>query len=369
MRPETIELRQIRMSLRRPFRTSFGETRERHVVLVEVRQSGLSGFGEVTAAEGPFFSHESYETAWHVLSDYVIPWMLGKELGTPADLLPLVAPIRGHRMAIAGLETALWDLFARQQRRPLWEVLGGRGDPIACGVSIGIQDSAAALVGKVGEALEAGYRRVKVKIRPGHDEEPLGELRRMFPEIALAADANAAYTLADLEHLKRLDEFGLLMLEQPLHWEDILDHAELQRAIRTPICLDESIHSADDVRKAIGAGACRIVNVKLGRVGGHAAAREAHDRAEAAGAPVWCGGMLETGIGRAHNVALSSLPNFRLPGDVSASRRYWVEDIVDPEIEVSGEGTIRQSNAPGIGHRVRLDRIDALTERRRSFSA
>jgi O-succinylbenzoate synthase len=266
MRPETIELRQIRMNLRRPFRTSFGETRERRVILVEAREGGMSGFGEVTAAEGPFFSHESYETAWHVLSDYLIPWSVGKVMATPRELLPLVTSIRGHLMAIAGLETALWDLYARQQRRPLWEVLGGRGDPVACGVSIGMQDSVDLLLGKISEALESGYRRVKVKIGPGQDEKPLAAVRAVWPDLPLAADANAAYALSDTEHLKKLDAFGLMMLEQPLHWEDILDHAQLARAIRTPLCLDESIHSADDARKAIAAGACRILNIKLGRV-------------------------------------------------------------------------------------------------------
>lgn len=368
MRADEITLRQIRMRLRHPFRTSFGVTEERHVVLVSVRLGNTVGYGEVTAAEGPFFSHESFDTAWHVLSDYVIPWTVGRDLEGPEALPGILDPIRGHRMAKAGLENAWWDLSAKLEDRPLWRHLGGSRSEIECGVSIGIQDTVDVLLRKIGEAAEAGYRRVKVKIRPGWDVEVVGAIRERWPDLPLMADANSAYTLVDAPRLRELDAFGLTMLEQPLHWEDIIDHAALQKEIRTPICLDESIHSADDARKAVGIGACRIVNVKLGRLGGHTGARAVHDWCQAHEIPVWCGGMLETGIGRAHNVAMSGLENFRLPGDVSASRRYWETDVVDPEISVTEAGTISQSENAGIGYRVREDRLDELTERVRRFT-
>lgn len=367
MRPERIELRQIRMELRQPFETSFGVTQERHVVLVAARAGDEVGYGEVTAAEGPFFSHESYETAWHVLSDYLIPWTLGRDWDSPEEFPQAVDSVRGHAMAKAGLENALWDLSARIEGRPLWQRLGGSRSAIECGVSIGLQASAEQLEEKIARAVADGYRRVKLKIRPGRDVEVLGPVREGWPDLPLMADANSAYTLGDVDVLKQLDAFGLTMLEQPLHWEDIIDHATLQRELATPICLDESIHSAEDARKAHQIGACRIVNVKLGRMGGHTGACRLHDVCRDLGMPVWCGGMMETGIGRAHNVALSSLENFSLPGDVAASRRYWKEDVIDPAIEVTGEGTILQSMAPGIGYRVREDVLENRTERHRVF--
>jgi O-succinylbenzoate synthase len=369
MKLEEVALRQIRMRLTHPFETSFGVTESRHVVLVEVREGDTVGYGEVTAAEGPFFSHESYETAWHVLSDFIVPWSLGHEFASPGDFPARVDTIRGHRMARAALENALWDLEARRRGIPLWQLLGAVRSEIACGVSIGIQPTPDELLAKIEQAVRNGYRRVKVKIGPGRDRETLARIRRTWPELPLVADANSAYTLSDTPLLQSFDEFGLMMLEQPLHWEDIIDHATLQARIATPICLDESIRSSDDARKAIDIGACRIVNIKLGRVGGHTSAREVHDRCLERGVPVWCGGMLETGVGRAHNVALSGLEGFTLPGDVAASRRYWDEDIIEPEIEVTPEGTILQSMDPGIGYRVREDRIEDLTERHRRFLA
>ena len=368
MRPEEIEIRQIRMRLRHPFETSFGVTEERHVVLLSARCGDRVGYGEVTAAEGPFFSHESYQTAWHVLSDFVIPWFLGSDLASPSQFPKLVASIRGHSMAKAGMENALWDLAAKVEGVPLWRMLGGRRDEIACGVSIGIESSPEVLFRKIEDAVAEGYRRIKIKIRPGWDVRVVDRIRSRWPDLPLMADANSAYTLEDAPRLRELDAFGLMMLEQPLHWEDLIDHAALQTELATPICLDESIHSADDARKAHQIGACRIVNVKLGRLGGHTGARAVHDCCQERGIPVWCGGMLETGIGRAHNVALSGLGNFSLPGDVAASRRYWEEDIVDPEIEVTPRGTIFQSEAPGIGYRVREDLVDRLTERHRRFA-
>ena len=369
MRVEEVELRQLRMTLEHPFETSFGATRERRVTIVRVRDGRDAGYGEVTAAEGPFFSHETYETAWHVLSDFIVPWTLGREFASPAEFPETVRRVRGHPMAKAGLENALWDLAAKQRQVPLWKLLGGVRPRIACGVSIGIQPSIEALLAKIRAELEDGYRRVKIKIKPGLDVDVVGAVREAFPELPLMADANAAYTLADAGIFASLDAFGLTMVEQPFHYDDMVDHAALQSRISTPVCLDESIRSAEDARKAIEIGACRVVNVKLGRVGGHTAARAVHDACAERQVPVWCGGMLESGIGRAHNVALSTLENFTLPGDVAASRRYWARDIVEPEIEVTPDGEIQPSPDPGIGYAVRHDRIDGWTVRRRTFTA
>jgi O-succinylbenzoate synthase len=363
-----IEMRELRMRLLHPFETSFGATQDRHVVLIKVSDGASAGYGEVTAAEGPFYSYETWHTAWHVLCDYIIPSVIGKELTQAGDLDSLVRGIRGHNMAKAGLETALWDLDAKIRNIPLWRFLGGSRQQIDCGVSIGIQASIDKLIAKIDTEVRAGYRRIKIKIKPGWDVEVVKEVRAAFPNVPLMGDANSAYTLADVDVFKKMDQYGLMMFEQPLHYEDIIDHATLQRQIETPICLDESIHSADDARKAIQIGACKIVNIKLGRVGGHKQARAVHDVCRDHGVPVWCGGMLESGIGRAHNVALSSLENFSLPGDVSASRRYWVEDIVDPPVEVSADGRITQTAEAGIGHRIKQPLIESLTVRSQVFS-
>jgi O-succinylbenzoate synthase len=271
-------------------------------------------------------------------------------------------------MAKAGLETALWDLEAKIRNVPLWQMLGGTRKSIDCGVSIGIQSSIDKLIAKIAAEVDSGYRRIKIKIKPGWDVEVIKEVRAAFPEILLMADANSAYTLADVDVFKAMAKYNLLMFEQPLHHEDMIDHAELQKQIATPICLDESIHSAHDARKAIQIGACKIINIKLGRLGGHKEVRDVHDVCRDNGVPVWCGGMLESGIGRAHNVALSSLENFSLPGDVSASRRYWSEDIIEPPVEVSTHGQITQRGDPGIGYRVKEDLIERLTERSQVFS-
>jgi O-succinylbenzoate synthase len=364
-----IEMRELRMRLLHRFETSFGATQDRHVVIVRVSDGIQDGYGEVTAAEGPFYSYETWETAWHVLRDYVIPTVLGKELKAASGFQPLVRGFRGHNMAKAGVETALWDLEARIRNLPLWKMLGGTRDRIDCGVSIGIQSSVAELLARIEAELNAGYRRIKIKIKPGQDVDVIRDVRAAFPNVALMADANSAYTPADVATFKRMDRFNLMMIEQPLHYEDIIDHAELQKQIQTPICLDESIHNAEDARKALRIGACKIINIKLGRVGGYREARAVHDVCRDHGVPVWCGGMLESGIGRAHNVALSSLSNFSLPGDVSASRRYWAEDIIEPPVEVSAGGQITQSNDAGIGYRIKPDLIDALTVRSQVFSA
>ena len=365
-----IELRELRMQLLHPFETSFGVTQQRRIVLVKVSDGSHEGYGEVTAGEGPFYNHETTETAWHILRDFIIPSSIGKEFTCARDVLPLVAGIRGHNMAKAGLETALWDLEATLEKVPLWKLLGGTREKIDCGVSIGIKPTIDKLLATIDTEIKAGYRRIKIKIKPGWDVEVVREVRSAFPKILLMADANSAYTLADVDLFRKMDKYDIMMFEQPLHHEDMIDHAELQKQIQTAICLDESIHSADDARKAIQIGACRIINVKLGRVGGHAGVRAVHDVCREHGVPVWCGGMLESGIGRLHNVALSSLENFSLPGDVSDSKRYWSEDIIEPPVEVSSSGQITQRSEPGgPGRYVKPALIEKLTVRSQVFSA
>jgi len=367
MKIEQVEIREIELPLVHFFETSFGRTTKRRIVLVRVKGDGLAGWGEVTCGEEPFYSHETPETAWHILRDYLIPWSLHRKWSSPSELAAHFRPIRGHPMAKAGLENALWDIEAQGRGIPLSKLVGGTLEEIPCGVSIGIQDSVEELLETIQRELEAGYQRIKVKIKPGWDVEILERIRSKFPRSALMADANSAYTLADLPRLKMLDRFYLMMVEQPLGWEDLLDHAKLQREISTPVCLDESIHTAEDARKAIEIGACKIINIKLGRVGGFTEARRVHDVCRGKNIPVWCGGMLESGIGRAGNIALASLPGFNLPGDVSASRRYWEQDIIDPEVEVTARGTIRVPQTPGFGYVPNLDRIEKATVRKETF--
>jgi len=364
-----IELREIRMRLLHPFETSFGVTHDRRMVLVKVSDGTLEGYGEVTAGEGPFYCHETTDTAWHILSEFVIPSVLGKEIGKPEDYAPLVEAIRGHNMAKGGLEAALWDLEARRQGLPLWKLLGGSREEIDCGVSIGIQPTIDRLLQVIQKELNEGYRRIKIKIKPGWDIEVVRQVREAFPSVLLMCDANSAYTLDDIERFRMMDAFQVMMFEQPLHYEDMIDHPELQRHIGTPICLDESIHSAEDARKAIAIGACRIINIKLGRVGGYREARAVHDVCRDRGIPVWCGGMLESGIGRAHNIALSSLENFSLPGDVAASKRYWAEEVIDPPVLVSADGTITQSMDPGFGYAVKESFLESVTAKTQVFGA
>jgi len=367
MKINRVELREIQMPLVHFFETSFGRTTTRRIVLVRVDADDLTGWGEVTAGEEPFYSHETPETAWHILRDFLIPWVLGKEWTSPSEVAARFRPIRGHNMAKAALENALWVIEAQQKGISLARALGGTLEEIPCGVSIGIQNSVEELLERIAGEISAGYQRVKVKVKPGWDLNVLERIRAEFPRIALMADANSAYTLADLNRLKEFDRFYLMMIEQPLGWDDLIDHAKLQREISTPICLDESIHSAEDARKAIEVGACKIINVKLGRVGGLTSAQRVHDVCRAKNIPVWCGGMLESGIGRAHNVAMSSLPGFTLPGDVSASRRYWAEDVISPEVTVSARGTIHVPQVPGLGYEPNLDRIEKVTLRKERF--
>jgi O-succinylbenzoate synthase len=368
IRLERIILRQIRMPLVHFFETSFGRTTERQIVLVEAVADGVSGWGEVTAGEQPFYNEEWTESAWLILRDYAAPRLLGRVLESAEEVGPLLSHIRGHRMARGGLEAAVWDLESRLLGQPLWKRIGGGARPeIPCGVSIGIQESVPELLTKIERELEAGYQRIKMKIKPGWDVEVVREVRRQFPSIKLMADANSAYTLADAEHLKRLDEFYLMMIEQPLSHDDIIDHAVLQAKLETAICLDECIRSARHAEQAIRWQACRIINIKLGRVGGFREAKRVHDVAQAAGVPVWCGGMLESGVGRAHNIALATLPNFVLPGDVSASKRYWARDVIVPPVEVTPGGTIIVRDEPGFGYALDFDFLRQVTVRQEAI--
>jgi o-succinylbenzoate synthase len=369
MKIDRVILRQISMPLVHFFETSFGRTTERHMVLVEAQGEGASGWGEVTAGENPFYNEEWTESAWLILRHYVAPRVVGREVGGPEDIAPLSAHIRGHNMARGGLEAAVWDLAARLDGIPLWKKIGppSLAEParkeIPCGVSLGIHDTVDALLARIERELADGYQRIKLKIKPGWDVDVVRRVRERFPSIKLSVDANSAYTLADADRLRRLDEFYLMMIEQPLSHDEIVDHAELQAKLSTPICLDECIRSAHHAEQAIRLHACGIVNIKLGRVGGFREAKRVHDVAQAAGVPVWCGGMLEAGIGRAHNIALSTLPNFTLPGDVSASKRYWQRDIIQPAVEVSPRGTIAIRDEPGFGYPLDLDLIRSLTVR------
>jgi o-succinylbenzoate synthase len=346
------------------FETSFSRTYERDIVIVEVVSEGISGWGEITAGENPFYNEEWTESAWLIAKNYVAPRVINCDITGATDIEPLTRHIRGHKMARGGVEAAVWDLQARRNNNPLWkEIGGGARREIPCGVSIGIQDTLGQLIEKMEIELAAGYQRIKMKIKPGWDVDAVRQVRERFPQIRLMADANSAYTLRDAARLKTLDEFYLMMIEQPLAHDDIIDHAVLQPQLETPICLDECIRSAHHVEQAIRLKAGRIVNIKLGRVGGFTQAKLVHDRCEAAAIPVWCGGMLEAGIGRAHNIALATLPNFTLPGDVSASKRYWKRDIIAPEVEVTSTGTIGIRDEPGFGYELDRDFMKHVTVR------
>ena len=359
-----IELREIRLPLIHFFETSFGRTTERRIVLVRVvDQDGAEGWGECTAGEGPFYSNEWVDSAWAILREFLAPMVLGREVSGAAEVWGLMKAVRGHRMAKATIETACWDLEAKRAGVPLWKHLGGVHTEIDCGVSIGIQDSPESLIAKIEKEVSAGYQRIKIKIKPGWDLKIIEQVRNRFPDIRLMGDANSAYTLKDVALFKSLEPFNLMMLEQPLAHDDIFDHAELQRQICTPVCLDESVRSAEDALHAIQLGSCRIINVKLGRVGGHAEAKRVEQVCRENRIPVWCGGMLESGIGRAHNIAMSTLAGFTLPGDVSASARYWEEDVIEPPVTVSARGTIAAPEKPGIGYDVNVARVDHLTVR------
>jgi o-succinylbenzoate synthase len=363
MQLREMHLRELHMKLVAPFTTSMDRIESRRILLVEANVDGMIGFGECTAGEDPFYCPEDTDTAWHILRTYLWPMIKGREFSSASEVWGLFRQVRGHNMAKASLEAAVWDAEAKLQNIPLWKLLGGTRQEIASGVSIGIKDSLEELVTAVKTELAAGYHRIKIKIKPGKDLEPVRRLRQEFPGIKLMVDANSAYTRQDWPLLKQLEGFYLMMIEQPLGWDDLFGHVQLQKELNTPICLDECIHTLEQAEAAIALNACKIINIKLGRVGGHAVARRIHDLCEKNSIPVWCGGMLESGIGRAHNIALSTLSNFSLPGDVSASRRYWHQDIIEPEVIVSPQGTIRVPAGPGIGFQPRLDLIEKLTVR------
>ena len=362
---ESIQLREIELPLKAPFETSFGVTSRRRVLIVRIfDKSGASGYGECTAMEEPFYNHETIDTAWTIISKYVTPMLASAGVTNASEVARTLSPIQGNCMAVGAVETAIWDLEAKLLKKPLWQHLGGTRNVISCGVSIGLQKSPEILLEKVAREVESGYQRIKIKIKPGQDIELVKAVRNEFPAIALSVDANCAYSLEkDAKLLQELDEYNLLMIEQPLSAGDLLDHAKLQRQLKTAICLDESITSLRDARHALELVACRIINIKLGRVGGHASGRAIQEYAKVNNVPVWCGGMLESGIGRAHNVAMSTLEGFTLPGDVSASARYWEKDIVEPPITVTAQGSINAPSSPGIGYEVSEEYIETLTKR------
>jgi o-succinylbenzoate synthase len=366
MRVARVELREIRLPLREVFEISSGARQNRRILLLRLEGEGAVGWGECVAAEDPGYSYETTDTAWHILTDFLLPSLPGREIMGPDEVLGPMGWIRGHPMARAGVEMAVWDLHARLLGMPLWELVGGTGQAVPVGVSVGLQPDDDALLRSVETYLHEGYARIKIKIKPGRDVEMLRRVRDRFPDTPLMADANSAYTLADLPRLRELDDLDLMMIEQPLGHEDILEHSRLQQELETSICLDESIRSVADAELALELDATRIINIKPGRVGGLAESKRLHDLCRERQVPVWCGGMLESGVGRAHNLALATLPGFTLPGDISASRRYWEQDIVRPEFELDG-GTMKPSDAPGIGVEVDLERVEDLTARARTF--
>ncbi len=364
MRIDRVELRHLRLPLVHPFETSFGRIVDKSFLLVTLSGEGEVGWGECVTDVDPYYSAETNETAWHIITTFIAPRVLHRTFAHPRDVFPALAAIRGHRMAKAAVEMAAWDLHARQQGQPLRAMLGGHRAAVASGVSIGIQASPDELLDRIARELADGYQRVKIKIKPGWDVDVVARVRERFPAVPLMVDANAAYTLADAPHLAALDRHALMMIEQPLEYDHWMDHARLQAQMRTPVCLDESITSVHLADEAIRAGACRIINIKPGRMGGHAESIRLHDLCAARAIPVWHGGMLESGIGRAHNLHLSTLPNFTLPGDVAASRRYFQPDLIEPPIEVRSDGTIRVPTGPGIGVTIVEERVERATTNR-----
>jgi O-succinylbenzoate synthase len=367
MKIDAIHMREVNMPLAHPFETSFGVTTGRRILLVELEGDGLSAWGECVAGEHPYFSDEMVDTAWHIVETELAPRLLKADVARGSDVPALLEQVRGHRMAKAALENAVWEMEAQRKGVPLGKLLGGTRERIPCGVSIGIHKTPALLMETIAKELAAGYRRIKLKCKPGWDTEIFAEVRQRWPEILLSCDANSAYRMSDAEHIAEWDRFNLLMIEQPLWYDDFYFHAELQKKLKTAICLDESIRNRRDARAALELGSARIINIKVGRVGGFSEAIAIHDVAREFGVPVWCGGMLETGMGRAHNIALSSLENFSLPGDVSASKRYWTRDIIEPEVTVSAEGEITVPTGVGRGFAVDRERIESLTVRRQTI--
>jgi o-succinylbenzoate synthase len=367
MKITDITIRHLQMKLKAPFTTSFGTFTNKDFLLLEAKdQDGTIGWGESVAFHSPWYNEETLQTNWHMLEDFLIPLLLNKEINHPDEVSELFAPIRKNNMAKSTIEGAVWDIYAQQTNQSLASALGGKKDKIEVGISIGIQKSIEDLVALVDEYVKEGYKRIKVKIKPGWDVEVMRTLRENFPNVAIMADANSAYRLEDAELLKQLDEFDLTMIEQPLASDDIIDHSHLQKMLNTPICLDESIHSLEDARKAVELGSTKIINIKIGRVGGLTEAKKIHDYCEANGIPVWCGGMLESGIGRAHNVALTTLSNFILPGDTASSNRYWEKDIILPEV-IAANGYIEVPQTAGIGYEVDREAVESFTIAKKNY--
>ena len=366
---DKIQLYHIKLELVSPFATSMGTEYDVEHIIVKVDSDGVTGWGECVAQAKPNYSYETVQTAWHILQDFLVPSILGRNISSVDEVIKLFWNVRGHGMAKAGLEAALWDIFAKAKNISLSKMLGGTKQKIDVGVSIGIQNSEAELIKKVNNYLGEGYKRIKIKISPGYDIQFVQALRKEFPEILLQVDANSTYSLKDVKLFKEMDNYNLLLIEQPLGFADIYDHSKLQKEIKTPICLDESIHSLDGAQAAIELDSCRVINIKPGRVGGFTEAKLIHDYCSSKNIPVWHGGMLESGIGRAGNVALASLPNFTLPGDISASRKYYKADIVEPEFVLNNEGTIDIPTRPGIGVEVNQKRLEKVTANKQVFNS
>ncbi|MCT6925583.1 o-succinylbenzoate synthase [Metasolibacillus sp.] len=361
MKITEMTIRHLQMELKSPFTTSFGTFTTKNFLLLEAKdESGTIGWGESVAFDSPWYNEETMKTNWHMLEDFLIPLILNKEITHPDEVSDIFSAIRKNNMAKSTIEGAVWDIYAQQTNQSLAQALGGTKDKIEVGISIGIQNSIEELVELVGGYVQEGYKRIKVKVKPGWDVEVMRSLRNAFPNVAIMADANSAYRLEDAQLLKQLDEFNLTMIEQPLASDDIIDHAKLQQQLATPICLDESIHSLEDARKAVELGSTKIINIKIGRVGGLTEAKKIHDYCAAAGIPVWCGGMLESGVGRAHNVALTALPNFILPGDTASSSRYWEKDIIEPEV-IAENGYIQVPQSVGIGYEINRETVESYT--------
>ncbi|WP_134704222.1 o-succinylbenzoate synthase [Ammoniphilus sp. YIM 78166] len=361
MNIQRVTLRHLQMDLKAPFTTSFGTFKTKDFILIEaVDSEGAVGWGESVAFHSPWYNEETLKTNWHMLEDYLLPLLFKEPIQHPGEVSSRFAFIRKNYMAKAAIEGAIWDLYAKMSGVTLSQVLGGEKKEIEVGISIGIQPTVQDLLKLIEEYASEGYRRMKVKIKPGWDVDVIREVRQHFPDIALMADANSAYRLTDFDRLKALDEFGLTMIEQPLSPDDIVDHAKLQAELQTPICLDESIHSYEDARKAIELGSCKIINIKIGRVGGLSESKRIHDLCLEHGIPVWCGGMLESGVGRAHNIAITTLDNFIMPGDTAASSRYWDRDIIEPGVTVHN-GLITVPDQPGIGYEVNRCQVEEYT--------
>ncbi|NOU89362.1 o-succinylbenzoate synthase [Paenibacillus sp. LMG 31460] len=370
MNIERVELQRLIMPFKASFEASIGRMDKRDLVLVTVYDTdGNAGYGESTSFPFPMYNEETTDTVWYMLERFLIPTLLSAEITSPEEVNDLFAPIRRNNMAKAALEGAVWDLYCKQKGISLAVGLGGKKTTIDVGVSIGIEPTIDLLLAKVEGFINEGYKKIKVKIKPGFDIEPIRAIRKQFgPDVPLMADANSAYTMDQLNILKELDQFNLIMIEQPLSHDDIIDHAKLQKELQTPICLDESIHSVEDARKAIELGSCRIINIKVGRVGGLTESKKIHDLCQAHDIPVWCGGMFETGVGRAHNIAITSLTNFTIPGDTSASNRYWVEDIVEPEVALFAPGVLAVPTGAGIGYDLKPESVKKFLVRQESYN-